>query len=177
MTYIQDSEVAYLVVHYSATPVERDVSSADIDAMHKARGFKSIGYHYYIRKSGAVEIGRDLSQPGRFEMGAHSKGENAVSIGVCYEGGVTSAAPNKGFDSRTPQQIATMVRLLNELQERFPGAVILGHRDMPGAATQCPGFDVRSWWDTVQKNQSVKTSLWSVILDLLRKLFGRDQNV
>jgi len=50
MTYQPDSKVLWIVQHYSATPIERDFTAADIDAMHRARGFREIGYHYFIRK-------------------------------------------------------------------------------------------------------------------------------
>lgn len=153
MTYRPDENVKWIVIHYSATPIERDVSSEDIDAMHKKRGFKEIGYHKYIRKSGLVEKGRDLSQPGRFEQGAHSKGENAASIGVCFEGGVYQDDPNIGFDTRTPEQKEAMIRVIDDLLERYPNAKVVGHRDMPGAATQCPGFDATAWWDSVIKSR------------------------
>jgi len=149
MSYKPDSAVTTIVIHYSATPIERDYTAADIDQMHRARGFKEIGYHFFIRKDGTVEAGRDMSQPGRFEVGAHSKGENSSSIGVCFEGGVRASAPNVGFDSRTHAQKTAMIALIISLQERFPGAVVKGHRDMPGAATQCPGFNAGAWWDEV----------------------------
>lgn len=154
MSYAPDSAVTHIVIHYSATPVENDVTSDDIDRWHRARGWREIGYHYYIRKDGRVEHGRDLSQRGRFEVGAHSKGENDQSIGICYEGGVRRAAPNVGFDSRTPAQTKAMIALIDTLMDRFPGAVVEGHRDMPGAATQCPGFDARAWWDDVVKRRN-----------------------
>lgn len=154
MTYKPDSAVTYIVIHYSATAIERDYTAADIDDMHRKRGFKEIGYHYFIRKDGTVEVGRDLSKPGRFEMGAHSKGENDESVGICYEGGVKAVAPNIGFDSRTPAQTKAMIALILALKERFPRAVVKGHRDMPGAATQCPGFDVTPWWDGVIASRS-----------------------
>ena len=153
MTYRPDENVKWIVIHYSATPVERDVSAADIDAMHKKRGFKEIGYHKYIRKNGLVEKGRDLNQPGRFEQGAHSKGENSASIGVCFEGGVYASDPNTGLDTRTPEQKEAMIRVIDDLLNRYPNAKIVGHRDMPGAATQCPGFDATAWWDSVIKSR------------------------
>lgn len=157
MAYLPDAKVTYLVIHYSATPVEKDFTVRDIDSMHRKRGFNEIGYHYFIRKNGKIENGRDLSQKGRFEVGAHSKGENAQSIGICYEGGVSQTDMNTGFDSRTPEQKASMIKLLIELRERFPNAVVMGHRDMPGAATQCPGFNASSWWDEATKQRAEKT--------------------
>ncbi|WP_161487380.1 MULTISPECIES: N-acetylmuramoyl-L-alanine amidase [unclassified Sulfitobacter] len=112
MSYLPDGRVTHIVIHYSATPIEKDFTAADIDRMHRTRGFNEIGYHYFIRKDGTVETGRDLGQPGRFEQGAHAKGNNASSIGICFEGGVRAAAPNVGFDSRTPAQIAAMIKLI-----------------------------------------------------------------
>ncbi len=174
MTYAPDSVVTHIVIHYSATPVEMDVTSADIDTMHRRRGFKEIGYHWYIRKSGAIEMGRDLSQPGRFEVGAHSKGENSSSIGICFEGGVTRADPNTGFDSRTPAQKRVMIDLIRKMQDRFPGAVVRGHRDMPDAATQCPGFDATLWWDEVRRKEREPNPI-AAIINAILSLFGRGQ--
>lgn len=173
MSYLPNNAVTRLVIHYSATPVEKDYSAADIDRMHRARGFNEIGYHWLIRKDGRLEAGRDLTQPGRFEVGAHSKGENSSSVGICFEGGVTKAAPNVGFDSRTPAQIATMVRIIDKMQARFPGAIVEGHRDMPGAATQCPGFDARAWWDGVvaERNKPKPTNPFAAFFAALMRMF------
>ena len=181
MTYQPDSKVRWIVQHYSATPIERDFTAADIDAMHRARGFREIGYHYFIRKNGKVETGRDMSQPGRFETGAHSQGENSASVGICLEGGVTLAARNVGVDNRTSAQIKAQIALIRELLARFPNAKVVGHRDMPGAATQCPGYDAAAWWASVARNAPTArpapvvapdtpapvTSLWALILRLL----------
>lgn len=173
MSYAPDESVKYIVIHYSATAIEDDVSAADIDTMHKRRGFREIGYHWYIRKNGLIEMGRDLSQPGRFEIGAHSKGENSISIGICFEGGVRKDAMNTGFDSRTPAQIKSMIELIDRMQDRFPGAIVKGHRDMPGAATQCPGFDATAWWDEVQrKRHATPRGLGAIISAIIKAIFG-----
>lgn len=167
MSYLPDSKVKWLVIHYSATPVERDTSSQDIDEMHRARGFKEIGYHFFIRKNGDVETGRDTSQPGRFETGAHSKGENSKSIGICYEGGVNLSDVNRGYDSRTAAQTKAMIDLIDELLQRYPNATVEGHRDMPGASTQCPGFDAAIWWASVVAKRNAPW--WA---KLLSAIFG-----
>jgi len=174
VTYQPDSRVAYIVQHYSATPIESDFTAADIDRMHRARGFNGIGYHYFIRKNGMVETGRDLSQPGRFETGAHSKGENSVSIGICVEGGVTRSARDVGVDNRTPAQIAAQIKLIRNLLRRFPNARVVGHRDMPGAATQCPGYDASAWWAEVSKPalpQSANGGIMAAIIAFIKGLF------
>ncbi len=170
MAYLSDSRVKWLVIHYSATAIEVDVSVEDIDRMHRARGFTETGYHRYLRKSGVIETGRDLSKPGMFEQGAHSKGENIASIGICYEGGVTRAEPNKGFDSRTDAQTKAMIRVIDDLLIRYPNAKVIGHRDMPGAATQCPGFDASAWWAKVQAGRAPKPQHW--LITLIKSIFG-----
>lgn len=151
MTYLPDERVKWIVIHYSATPIERVYTYAQLDRDHRMRGFREVGYHYYLPRAGGRVRGRDLSQPGRFEMGAHSKGENDASIGICFEGGVTLDEPNRGWDTRNADQIREMVRLIDELLVRFPNAEVIGHRDMPGAKTQCPGFDAGAWWHRYQE--------------------------
>jgi N-acetylmuramoyl-L-alanine amidase len=145
--------------------------------MHRKRGFNKIGYHIYIRLSGKEEFGRDLTQPGRFEQGAHSKGENDSSIGVCFEGGVRASEPNVGFDSRTPEQIATMIKVIDRLQLRYPGSIVEGHRDMPEAATQCPGFNARLWWDSVvaERNRTTKDPIGSFLVQFLNMFGGKSK--
>jgi N-acetylmuramoyl-L-alanine amidase len=114
--------ITELVVHCTATPEGREFHRADIDKMHRARGFNGIGYHYLICLNGAVEIGRPEAV-----VGAHVAGHNAHSIGVSYVGGVD--AKNRAKDTRTPEQKLALVNLLTDLKRRYPKARILGHRD------------------------------------------------
>lgn len=141
-------KVKWIVVHYSASPIENDTPASVIDAGHRAKGYAGMGYHFYIRKDGDVELGRPVDAT-MFTQGAHVLGHNDVSIGICYEGGVHAADPNKGYDSRTLAQTQTLIRLLDHLTTLCPGAKVVGHKDMPGAKTQCPGFDVAAWWAEV----------------------------
>jgi len=112
-----------LVIHCSATRVNRNFSGRDVDAAHRARGFSEAGYHYYIRKSGAIEPLRALDK-----VGAHALGYNARSIGICYEGGLD--VNGRPADTRTMAQKAALVELLGALLKRFPGASVVGHRDL-----------------------------------------------
>ena len=110
-----------IIVHCSATPAGRDNSAADIRRWHRQRGFSDIGYHFVVRLDGTIEAGRPLELPG-----AHCRGHNLRSIGVCY-------------DTRTPAQRASLLRLLTALHLAHPRATIRGHRDF--AAKACPCFD------------------------------------
>lgn len=122
-----------IIVHCSATPEGRLVTTADIKRSHLERGFNDIGYHHVIYLDGSVHKGRAESI-----VGAHCSGQNATSIGVCYVGGVARDGKT-AKDTRTAAQKAALVELLRELVVRYPNATIHGHREF--AAKACPCFD------------------------------------
>lgn len=121
-----------IIVHCTATKVLPHINANDVRRWHMERGFSDIGYHYLVLVDGSVETGRPLSI-----AGAHCKGHNAHSIGICYVGGVN--AKGVPADTRTPAQREALHNLLISLKRQFPKAVIYGHRDF--AAKACPCFD------------------------------------
>lgn len=132
-----------IVCHYSATYEDQDIGAMEIDKMHKARGWKGVGYHYVIRLNGRIERGRSDDQ-----IGAHVAGQNAHSIGICTIGGLRRATgANVGHDTRTAAQKETQAQLIRDLLVKYPGARVVGHKDL--AATQCPAYDVAAWWAAV----------------------------
>ncbi len=138
-----NSPIKYLVLHYSATYADQDLDVNDIRKMHLARGFNDVGYHYIIKRDGTVQKGRPDSV-----VGAHVKGHNTGSIGICCIGGLERATgPNIGVDNRTQAQKDATVLLVSDLLKKHPKAHVVGHKDL--APTQCPGFDVREWWASV----------------------------
>lgn len=76
----------------------------DIDKWHRKRGFRCCGYHYVITRSGLIQVGRGLT-----EQGAHTKGYNVDSIGICYIG--TSLI--------TEKQILSLVDLYKQLRDQY----------------------------------------------------------
>lgn len=126
-------QIKEIIIHCSATPEGRNWTIKDIERDHKAKGYKKVGYHYVICLDGTIEKGRAES-----EVGAHCKGHNAKSIGICYVGGLDKNRRPK--DTRTEAQRASMKRLIKELQERYPDAGIHGHNEFANKA--CPCFDV-----------------------------------
>lgn len=123
-----------IIIHCSATPEGRDVTVADIDRWHRLRGFRCIGYHYVIYRDGTVAAGRPEEQ-----TGAHCKGQNAHSIGVCYVGGVAADGLTPK-DTRTAAQRASLDRLVAALRAKYPGATVHGHNEFANKA--CPSFVV-----------------------------------
>lgn len=76
--------------------------------------------------------------------GAHARHYNRCSIGVCYEGGIN--AKGKADDTRTEAQKKAMYELLKDLREEYPEARIIGHRELPHVAKDCPGFDASAYY-------------------------------
>lgn len=127
-------KITKIIVHCTATPEGRAVSVAQVDAWHKERGFRCIGYHYLVGLDGTVTAGRPEQ-----EMGAHCLGHNYESIGVCYVGGLDRVT-GEPKDTRTPAQSSALRRLVEQLRDRYPGATVHGHREF--AAKACPCFDI-----------------------------------
>lgn len=87
--------------------------------------------------------------------GAHARGHNAHSIGICYEGGLN--AKGQPADTRTRWQKISMRSLIRVLRREFPTITrVCGHRDLSpdldgdGRITpsewvkQCPCFDAEA---------------------------------
>ena len=125
--------ISFFIIHCSAVRPNQSSSAADIDRWHRARGFNSIGYHFVVRRDGSIETGRPMEK-----VGAHCLNRNAHSIGICYEGGLD--ANGKPADTRTPQQKEALRKLLQQLHEQFPKAIIAGH-NMFNPMKACPCFD------------------------------------
>lgn len=137
MTGLRD--IRQIVVHCSATKPTADIGKQEIDRWHRARSFRMIGYHFVIRRDGLVEEGRPISV-----AGAHVRGHNKYSIGICMVGGVDDdLEPSNNF---TEDQWSALEKLVLNLREQFPATEILGHRDFPNVAKACPSFDVKEWF-------------------------------
>jgi N-acetylmuramoyl-L-alanine amidase len=137
---MERDQVKYIVVHCSATPPAMDIGEVEINQWHIERGFNGCGYHGVIRRNGKVEsnLCRKLDR-----QGAHVQGHNHESIGICLVGGVD--AKGKPENNFTPEQMASLRMGLYWLNQKFPDASILGHRDFPEVNKACPCFDVRAW--------------------------------
>ena len=165
-------KIHYIVVHAAATPPDMDIGAHEIRQWHtnpmknpetglwrylgslyryedlpravmgkEGRGWRDIGYHNVIRRSGVLEAGRPI-----VEAGAHVKGHNKNSIGVCLVGGIDTAGNVE--NNFTAPQFATLRGYLDTMLGLFPMAKVVGHRDLLEKRTkECPCFDVRAWYN------------------------------
>lgn len=131
-------KIERIVIHCSATPPSQDKSAADIDKMHRDKGWSRIGYNYVIRRDGRLEIGREEGA----EL-AHAAGFNKGSIAICMVGGISEH--NVAEANFQPDQWITLRRMIDFFKLKYPDAEIMGHRDLPGVIKDCPSFDVKTW--------------------------------
>ena len=100
--------------------------------MHLSFGWDGIGYHKIINRNGEIENGRP-----EYWVGAHIKGLNEESLGVCLI----------GKNNFTKKQFDSLKVVLSEWKKRFPKAYIDGHRNLTKTKKTCPNFEVRDWLD------------------------------
>ena len=124
-----------IIVHHSASG---PVSMETIDDWHRRRGWDQIGYHFVIQSGGLIRLGRPLSK-----IGAHCKGKNTGSIGVCIVGSCEDGTPVPG------SQWTAAVALIGDLLRQFDltRADVFGHKEF--AKTLCPGFDPAAFRDAL----------------------------
>lgn len=127
----------YIIIHHSATEEDNALS---LFQMHLRRGFDNgLGYDFLIangtrgKKDGQIEVSpRWLKQMD----GAHCKASNMNSrgIGVCLVG-------NFSRESLGEEQMDSLVYTVNVLRKYYsiPLKNIMGHGQVPGAKTECPG--------------------------------------
>ena len=123
--------IDHVVVHHSASPDSWTLER--VSSSHKERGFSEVagtncGYHYVIELDGVVRLGRTIDV-----VGAHCRGHNSKSIGVCVIGSV------EGEDNPSEAQWRSLVQLCADLLRQFPDAGLVGHKELK--PTLCPGLD------------------------------------
>ena len=125
-----------IIIHSSYTPEGREHDVKDITAWHKAQGWSDCGYHYVIKLDGTIEQGRAIDK-----IGAHCKGQNQGSVGICYIGGMDST-DRTPKDTRTNEQKESLMLLVGSLKTVFGDLTVHGHNEF--STKPCPCFDVQS---------------------------------
>ena len=140
-----------LVLHCTATPEGRNVTSNEIRAWHTnpvskgGRGWKQVGYTDMIHLDGRVERlvqNNEDNVVDNWEITNGAQGYNSPSRHVVYVGGVARDGKTPR-DTRTPAQLEAMAAYVRDFHRRFPDVRIVGHNEL--AAKACPSFDVQKW--------------------------------
>lgn len=130
-----------IIVHCSATREGQQVTVDTIRDWHLAKGWNDIGYHFYIDLDGTINKGRNIDK-----VGAHCKGHNRNSIGLCYCGGVESDGKTPK-DTRTEVQKESLLHVLKTLKAMYPDAIIYSHNEFANKA--CPSFDATGEYENI----------------------------
>lgn len=131
-----------IIIHCSATPRGKDFSAETIRDWHvKGNGWDDIGYHYIVRMDGSLEYGRSLEI-----AGAHCRGHNRNSIGICYIGGMDRDM-ELWEDTRTEEQKKSLLSLLKVLKLFHGDAVVYGHNNF--STKQCPSYDAKKEYEKI----------------------------
>lgn len=117
-------QILRLYVHTAASS-DTSVLPETIERWHRARGFRTIGYHAVITHD-LAPLGAALywgRAPGK--IGAHVKGDNARTLGVCVTG-----HGDRFF--HTPAQRVLLLQLLAAwcVAYRLLPSNVLGHREV-----------------------------------------------
>ena len=121
-----------IVIHHTGNAT--DSTPEQLDAYHKGLGWPGIGYHLCVRQEGRVYYCGDLSTI-RYHAGEH----NPTTVGIVLTGNFTKYYP-------LPSQLAGASRAIAYAKQLIGHPVeVLGHRELPGQATQCPGLSFDGW--------------------------------
>ena len=157
-------QITEIFIHCSATQPKWMAANScqqkveEIRRWHKDKGWSDIGYHLVVDRQGDVCVGRPVER-----VGAHAKGHNKNSIGICLIGGF-------GSDN-----------LIKDLTDTHSNAKIRGHNEVSSKA--CPGFQVEEYLngqpkskEDIEEGSSNPTpsspTLADLLMGLLRKLIG-----
>jgi hypothetical protein len=149
----------YLVIHCTATPEGRDVSSDEIRRWHTSpvsqggRGWKQVGYTDLFHLNGSVErlvANNEDDLVDNWEITNGAKGYNSISRHIVYAGGCATDGKT-AKDTRTSQQKAALEKYVKEFHAAHPKVKIIGHNEV--AAKACPSFDVQAWLKSIGINQ------------------------
>lgn len=131
--------ISILTIHHTVSPPDRSIES--IAAYHvNSNGWPGIGYHFVIKDDGRIfQVNRLETKSYHAGSTAAPGDENAVSVGIALQGDFTNAPPPQAQQDAARALVADLSGLLPSV------TAVWGHRQMPGASTQCPGNTFGDW--------------------------------
>lgn len=145
-------KVDKIILHHTWSPTIADFKRISdyrhwfdvIDRFHKRKGYKKFGYHVLIFPDGIIALGRHLS-----DVGAHTVGQNANSVGVCMLGNFDVELPE-------PEQWSSTKVVLAKLLSAYglKPKDIYFHRDF--ASKTCPGTKIDKEYVRYAVEQTLK---------------------
>ena len=140
-------ELSEIIVHCSATPtgwMSGNTTAEKVNEIRRwhtqERGWSDIGYSHIIDRDGTFALGRPIEK-----VGAHTKGRNANTVGICLIGGKGGTANDAFEDNFTQAQDNALRTLIAGLKREYPTITkVSGHNQYSSKA--CPCFSVPAWY-------------------------------
>lgn len=135
-----DNDPQYLVVHITATKKGSPLRPQDIVNYHvNTLGWGRPGYSRIIDWNGVIHETwkvdlTDGLQPFEMTYGV-GRGINPISVNICMMGGLGDNG--LGEDTRTPEQIDSLKKLIKEIVEECPKIKVAGHHQFSNKACPC----------------------------------------
>lgn len=142
-------EIAGAIIHWSATCLDQNWGSQDINAVHIAKGWANgCGYHLIIRRDGTLQRGRPMNL-----AGAHDENNNETFLGFCFIGGVNVTAAELAASGKPDWQLASAAsftaaqynsydQLMAVFHKVWSHGQVQGHYATSDKGKIDPGFDV-----------------------------------
>ncbi len=128
-----------IILHHSDS---KTMNLLDIHKCHKTeKKFSGIGYHFFITKEGIIHRGRPEKA-----IGAHCKGFNRDTIGICVQGDYME-------ENMPIKQKQAIMNLCKYLCDKYKIKMIKGHKEL--RPTLCPGlnYPLKQIKDTVLEDR------------------------
>lgn len=120
-------KISKVFIHCSDSDRQEHDNIKTIREWHLLRGFKDVGYHYFIRKTGQIENGRPLEI-----IPAAQEGHNTGSIAICVSG-------SKEYTNQSMEALKKLCILINK---SYKGNITFhGHCEVSNKA--CPVFNYK----------------------------------
>ncbi len=123
-------DIDRVFLHCSASDRDEHDDVAVMRRWHvDERGWDDVGYHYFIKKDGTVQPGRDLEM-----TPAAQRGHNVGSVAICLHGLAAGRF--------TRDQYLSLIALCREIEDALDGgASFHGHSEV--SSKSCPVFPYR----------------------------------
>ncbi len=180
--------VLYLVVHHSATPTFPGTKDFIAYSNYHVNdlNWPGIAYHYGVNDDDGVAYLLNEEELCTYHIGTTTRNWkkewpnhplnkqgfkrpiNDNAIGVVLPGNFdVNEVPKVQWDGA--------VKLFRYLLGEYPNALIIGHREVPGAFKTCPGekFDLTKFISEVRKNPNVVDIAESEQISLYRTLYSK----
>lgn len=125
-----------IIIHHSLTKDSETVSWGAIRYYHVVTmGWKDVGYHTGVElvKSGDHEYYEAIMGRMWDESGAHTRGQNDKSLGICFIGNYDIVSPPDDALKKGGQIISLWMRLYDiPLEEIYPHRHFASYKSCPG---------------------------------------------